>query len=238
LLIAPGTFQVQQQFNTLGKTTMTHFFKLLASSALLITVSAPSHAGIIFTFTESGANVVMNSSGVIDTTNLVPQLSVSGWGGAGIEENGNHDIMGGTTVGGVDVSFGFNAGTDFSPWASANGPWAANFFSTIVDSGVKGFTTYRFDGGSQLPGLGVESADIVDGFWSPDQNWTFANQTFASLGMFTGTYTVTDAVTAEFITFQVGPAQAQVPEPSTLLLAGLGLAGLGFARRKQRNALV
>lgn len=215
---------------------MTQFSKFLACSALLFTVSAPSHAGIVFTFIESGANVVMNSSGVIDTTKLVLQQNVSTWGGAGIEENGNHDIMGGTTVGQVDVSFGFSAGTDFSPWASANGPWAANYFNAIINSGTKGFTTYFYSGGIQVPGLGVERQDIVNGLWSPDQNWTFANQSFASLSMFAGTYTVTDAVTAEFITFQVGAAQ--VPEPSTLLLAGLGLAGLGFARRKQRNALV
>jgi hypothetical protein len=212
---------------------MTKLFQLMAGSALLAIVSAPAHAGIIFTFTEVGANVVMNSSGAIDTTKLVLQPSFSGWGGTGIEENGNHDIMGGTDVGDVDVSFGFHAGTDFSPWASANGPWAASDFSAIVDNGVKGFTTYIWDV-VQVPGLGVESVDIVNGLWSPDQNWTIPNKSFASLSMFTGTYTVTDVVTSEFISIQVGPSQ--VPEPATMLLTALGLVGLGFARRKQANA--
>jgi hypothetical protein len=214
---------------------MMQYSKFLAGSVLLAAISLPSHAGIIFKFTESGANVVMTSSGIIDTTKLVLQQGVSSWFGTGIEQNGNHDIMGGTAVGQVNVSFGFHAGTNFSQWASANGPWASNYFSAIVNSGQKGFTTYiRANGmGPQLPGLGVELSDIVNGFWSPDQMWTFANHSFASLNMFSGSYAVKDAVTGESITFQIGELSNDVPVSSTLLLAVVGLAGLGLSRRKK-----
>ncbi len=209
-------------------------FSISAMLAALLVAAAPSHAGIIFTFTEASGNVLMNSSGVIDTNNLVLQPNFYTWGGTGIEENGNHDIMGGTSFGQVDISFGFSAGTDFSPWASAAGPWASDSFGWSVDSGTKSFTTYIFDGGLQVPGLGVLRADLVNGLWSPDQSWSIPGETFASLQMFPGTYTVTDGLTGEFITFQIGGA-APVPEPSTLLLLGTGFAALGYRYRRRRK---
>ena len=205
-------------------------FAPIAAAVLAASLCSFANAGIVFTFTESGANVLMNSSGTIDTSKLVLQQSVSGWGGAGVEQNGNHDIMGGTTVGAVNMSFGFHAGTDFSAWSAANGPWAASNFSTTVDSGHKGFTTYIRITGPQLPGLGIEREDLDGTNWSPDQDWTFHNASFASLHMFAGTYTVTDAQTGEFITFQIGEA-AQLPEPDAAGLVGLALIGAYVARR-------
>lgn len=206
----------------------------IAAATLAASLCSVANAGIVFTFTESGANVVMNSSGTIDTSKLVLQQVVNGWGGTGVEENGIHDIMGGTTVGDVNMSFGFHAGTDFSPWASANGPWAADNFNTTINSGTKGFTTYiRGSNGAQVPGLGIEREDLDGVLWSPDQNWTFLNASFASLQMFAGTYTVTDAQTGEFITFQIG-AGNELPEPGAAALVGLALLGAYAARRAKK----
>ncbi len=202
----------------------------IAAATLAASLCSVANAGIVFTFTESGANVVMNSSGTIDTAGLVLQQTVSSWGGAGVEENGKHDIMGGTTVGSVNMSFGFHTGTDFAEWVSADGPWSASSFSTTVDSGSKAFATYVWGIGGQLPGLGIAREDLDGTFWSPDQNWTFHNASFASLQMHAGSYTVTDEQTGEFITFQIGGSN-QVPEPDAAALVGLALVGAYAARR-------
>jgi len=208
-----------------------------AAAALAASLSTAANAGIVFKFTESDGNVVMNSSGTIDTSKLVLMPRVFMWGGTGVEENGNHDIMGGASVGEINMSFGFHDGTDYSPWASANGPWSASSFGTTVNSGHKAFTTYvGSPSGAQIPGLGIGREDLQGWLWSPDQNWTFRSASFASMRMAVGTYTVTDAQTGEFITFQIG-AGNQLPEPDAAALVGLALVGACAARRaKTRKA--
>jgi len=207
---------------------------VLSALALAASLCGSAHAGIVFKFLEDGGDVVMTSSGTIDTSKLVLMESVYGWGGVGIEENGNHDIIGGTTVGAVNMSFRFHDGTNFTAWSSLTGPWATSNFSATVDAGQKGFTTYvRDDANRQVPGLGIERQDLVGSLWSPDQEWTFSGASFASLQMFAGTYTVTDAQTGEFITFQIGEPGNQLPEPGVLGLAGLALLGAGAARRRK-----
>jgi len=195
-------------------------------SATLGCASAGS-ADILFHFEEVGSDVTMTSSGTFDTTGLII-VGPFEWGLTGIEENGSHDIMGGTDVGQVDISFAFNPGTDFTQWRSAFGPWTASDFSAQVTSGVKGFATYVIDdNGRQAPGLGVERADMNGALWSPDQNWIWTNRSFASLNMIPGTYSVSDSITGETITIQIGV----IPAPGALAL--LGVAGLAATRRKR-----
>jgi len=201
----------------------------VAGAALGFTATA-AHADITFHFMEVEDDVVMESSGTFDTTGL-PMVGPFGWGGTGIEENGNHDIMGGTAFGSIDMSFAFNKGTDFSQWASANGPWTASNFDPVVSSGSKSFTTYVRDpdSGIQIPGLGIVRSDLDGSLWSPDQNWIWENESLASLNMIPGTYSVSDSVTGETITFLIGP----IPTPASIGVIGLAF---GFSRSRRRRS--
>ena len=198
------------------------------STSLLSNVltSQQSQAAIIFSFQQVGSDVTMTSSGSIDTAGLVA-ANFQGWGDTGVEENGQTDLMGGTNAGSINLTFSFNPGTDFSAWQTGN-PFDNSFFGFSVSSGSKGFSTYSRDASFNLvPGLGVRDSDLNGTVWSPDQNWIATGQTLASIGLNPGTYTVTDAVSGESITYQV------VPEPLTMLGAGAAVAfGAAFKRRK------
>lgn len=214
---------------------MLRAMKWTASLALLIAAAMPAQAGLIFTFTESGGNVLMSPSGTIDTANLVP-LPHNGWGGTGIGNftSGNTVAMiGGTDIGGTDTAFGFHSGTDFSAWAGGV-PFSLNTFGW-TPSGTTGFATYVVNGGAYEPGLILLGSQMVGSTWTPDQTWSISGS-FASLQMNPGTYTVADSQTGEFITYQIGQA-ASVPEPGTMTLVGMGAFGLvaGAIRRRRQT---
>jgi len=213
--------------------------QLLATIAAVSMAAAPSlaHAGLLFKFSEVGSDVVMTASGSIDTGGLTAG-GACGWGGIGIETNddGETDILGNTeTVLGIDTCLGFNAGTDQSAWLNPGGPFGVrtdDFFGDWVATGDgKAFSTYSLTGGVRNAGLGVTAADIEAGIWSISQRWVNADDSFATLGLVLGTFTVTDALSGEFMTIMVGGPEVPVPAAAPLMLAGLGFLGL---RRKKK----
>ena len=190
-------------------------------------------AGVIFSFTESNGDVIMTSSGTLDVSGLVSQ-GLSGWGDGGIQNTVSlgSDAMGDTTIGSLDQSFGFNAETDLSPW------YGDMFFISNFDwitTGTTQFATYYWDSSEIMPGIGLSSADLVGDIWTPDVSWVQTG-TFASIGLTEGDYTITDALTGEFISIQIGNVATPplpVPEPASVALLGLSLLGFGVAKRKK-----
>jgi hypothetical protein len=211
-------------------------YKLAPVVALALLCAQSAHANVLFHFTQAGSDVKMTSSGTLDTSKLLVSTFSDGWGGTGVENNtlpGDIDIMGGTAFGGVDTLFKFHASTDDSAISNPGGPFSFSNFNWTVTSGSKSFATYAgFDGGFRQAGIGVRSVDIVGGQWTPDQNWTSFGATFASLGLNVGTYSVSDSVTSETITIQVG-GSASVPDGGTtfVLLCGAFAGLLGLRRR-------
>ncbi|NRA30681.1 MAG: hypothetical protein HRU11_10520 [Parvularculaceae bacterium] len=213
--------------------------QLLASIAAVATLAAPTiaNAGLLFKFTEEGGDVVMRASGSIDTSGLA-SVTTCGWGGVGIETNDDDetDIMGNDlTSGFIDTCFVVNPGTDQSAWLNPGGPFSADtddFFSDWSVSGDdKPFATYAFDSGFlRRAGLAVDSTDIEGGIWSISQTWVEDSTDFIALGLIAGTYTVTDAVSGEFLTIMVGDP-VPIPAAAPLMLAGMAAFGLRKKRR-------
>ncbi|MDH4390038.1 MAG: PEP-CTERM sorting domain-containing protein [Aquabacterium sp.] len=206
--------------------------RALAVAATVVMVPVISHAGVVFSFQNTAGGVTMTASGSLDTSLLVGG-QYGGWDGTGFGTFDAVDMMGSGDE--ADRVFVFSAGTELSAWNAGSFVNDTEFFD-FVDSGTTAFATYAEDSnGDYVPGIALNSGDLVGSVWTPDNNWFAANTTLADIGLIVGNYTITDATTGEFITISIGNSGTggTIPEPGTLGLVGMAAAGLALARRRR-----
>ena len=213
----------------------TFTFAALISCGLL---TSQANAQVKFTWSEDASGVTMTASGSIDTAGLI-SVTCGLWGGFG-HENGfnpsNSDIIGDVDLVDPDTCFGFSPGTDFSAWQGD--AFTLSYFSYDSTSVTTTFHTYTNDSGAK-PGLAVLATDLSGSIWTPQGGWAVAGQTFATMGLTVGTYTVTDAGSGASISFVIGEAatSAATAVPSLPLFGLLTLGGLlglfGLRKLKQ-----
>lgn len=121
-----------------------------------------------------------------------------------------------------------------SAWQGADGPFSSGFFNWTVSGDNKSFTTY-ISNPVLTPGFGVVSSEVVGTVWSSNQVWTASNTTLATLGLNLGEYTITDAVSGEFVNIIVEQSVPQVPAPAAGLLLGSAIGLMGLRRMAKKG---
>jgi hypothetical protein len=194
-----------------------HLGVLVVSLGLLLGVVRPAHAALILTMEEVGADVVVSASGTANLAAFAVPLNIF-------------------EPGAMNPSFGFIvSGDSADKTLDAYGP-----ITGPASFGAGAFLPASSGSG---PGFGVAAQGsllvVPDGYASGallSGTSVYAGTTFASLGVTPGTYVWNwgSGPTADSLTLQIGPAAA--PEPVSLSLLAVGVAGFAVRRWRRRTA--
>jgi hypothetical protein len=183
----------------------------------------PAEAGYVVTILEQGNNVVGTGSGSLDLTDLGLVSSGGSAFAAAVEADIELIQTGPTISGGEDAYAGYSGPSNFGGGGSL-------FYAT---SGSGDFVGIE----SPQAGTPLLVPEVYQSGAALSSTSTWDNSTLASLGLTPGTYVYSwgSGEHADSFTVQIGPAATATPEPASLTLVGLGVAGIaGYAWRRRR----
>jgi hypothetical protein len=188
---------------------MTKGRKSVAAAALALALSVPAvtRADIVINAVETGGDVVFSYSGSIDVSGLgTPLPGIILF--SRIQPDSGTMVFGGILDVYVGLPFSFpvfGTGGNSFPDSLAGDEFAVGPFQMGFPEGYDG--------------------DPISG------SMTFDTETFSSLGLTPGTYVM--QAPDDTVTLIIGPTQ--LPEPATLALLGIALAGLAFRSAPKRS---
>jgi hypothetical protein len=192
--------------------------ELLKLGVVLGLLSGPmvSQAAVLINVAQVGSDVVFTSSGTLDLSGAQFLNSYLYWD-TGITPGGNYWYYAQGT--GFNVVNGYRLSSSAGPFGT-NTSYSRPTTNTVTNFGI----VNNLSGGPQLIiSSTFESGSSVSG------GMTFSGQTFTTLGLTPGTYDY--SLPNDKVTLII--AGQSVPVPATIALLGLGLVGIGAARRKQ-----
>jgi hypothetical protein len=186
-----------------------------AAALALAQFASPAQAAYVVTLEQVGANVVATGSGTLNLAGL--NVSPTGHDQAGLLPREAIIITGPATQTPNDIYTGFTGPTNFG-------------------SGLGGDANTGSGSSVDIRGIPPSELSVPAGYVSGNplsDSATYDNATFSSLGVTPGTYTWTwgTGANADRFTLQIGPVAA-APEPASLTLLAMGLAGLVVLRTR------
>jgi hypothetical protein len=192
-------------------------FQLIVLGIALSTASFLSKASLIINVNETLGDVIFDVSGSLDMTDAI-------FINTGTQRNGL--ISGGSNwyIGTGDI-------TSNNLWMleSVDIPFGTSTSFNTSYSQATGDTFGIWGNSGGTPRLILEQGYLSGAFIN--SLLTYSGETFSSLGLTSGVYRFD--IPSDYVELRIGQARVSVPEPISLVLLGLGVAGICFSRKNK-----